>query len=180
MTTIQVLGTGCKKCVSLKENAEAAVKELGVEADVQKIEDINEIVKDMTQFLQYEVEEEDIEFMLDLDDDLPRVLVDPKYLKQALLNVIKNAIEAIHEHGEIHIKTEPTEDGDVAVTIIDNGEGIAPDILKKIWTPFFTTKDTGTGLGLGIVKNIIEAHMGMIHIENNDTQGVNVQITLPV
>ena len=99
------------------------------------MEDINEIVKEMAQFLQYEVEEEDIEFVLDLDEDLPRVVVDPKYLKQAFLNVIKNAIEAIHEKGEIHIKTESTEEGDVVVHIVDNGEGrnADPDLTSSFF-----------------------------------------------
>ena len=110
------------------------------------MEDINEIVKEMAQFLQYEVEEQDIEFVLDLDEDLPRVVVDPKYLKQAFLNVIKNAIEAIHGKGEIHIKTESTEEGDVAVHIVDNGEGIPESRMGKIYNPYFTTKKFGSGL----------------------------------
>ena len=67
----------------------------------------------------------------------------------------------------------------IIINFIDNGEGIRQEVLKKIWTPFFTTKDTGTGLGLGIVKNMIEAHHGTITITNAEPEGANVEITLP-
>ena len=70
--------------------------------------------------------------------------------------------------------------GSVVINFIDNGKGIKKDILKKIWTPFFTSKDSGTGLGLGIVKNIIEAHSGTITICNAKPTGANVEIKLPV
>ncbi len=144
------------------------------------MEDINEIVKEMAQFLQYEVEEEDIEFVLDLDEDLPRVVVDPKYLKQAFLNVIKNAIEAIHEKGEIHIKTESTEEGDVVVHIVDNGEGIPQSRMGKIYDPYFTTKKFGSGLGLVIVYKIIKELGGKLKVKSKEGVGTRFSIELPV
>lgn len=144
------------------------------------MEDINEIVKEMAQFLQYEVEEEDIEFVLDLDEDLPRVVVDPKYLKQAFLNVIKNAIEAIHEKGEIHIKTESTEEGDVVVHIVDNGEGIPESRMGKIYDPYFTTKKFGSGLGLVIVYKIIKELGGKLKVKSKEGVGTRFSIELPV
>ena len=144
------------------------------------MEDINEIVKEMAQFLQYEVEEEDIEFVLDLNEDLPRVVVDPKYLKQAFLNVIKNAIEAIHEKGEIHIKTESTEEGDVVVHIVDNGEGIPESRMGKIYDPYFTTKKFGSGLGLVIVYKIIKELGGKLKVKSKEGVGTRFSIELPV
>ena len=78
---------------------------------------------------------------------------------------------------QIHLLQE---DDSIVLRFIDDGEGISDDILKKIWTPFFTTKDTGTGLGLGIVKNIIESHNGRIEIGNQEPNGVKVEIRLPV
>jgi signal transduction histidine kinase len=144
------------------------------------MEDINEIVKEMAQFLQYEVEEQDIEFVLDLDEDLPRVLVDPKYLKQAFLNVIKNAIEAIHGKGEIHIKTESTEEGDVAVQIMDNGEGIPECRMGKIYDPYFTTKKFGSGLGLVIVYKIIKELGGTLKVKSKEGVGTRFSIELPI
>lgn len=63
---------------------------------------------------------------------------------------------------------------------LDKGQGIAEEINEKIWDPFFTTKDKGTGLGLGIVKNIIESHSGGVHIENRPKKGVVVTVELPI
>jgi PAS domain S-box-containing protein len=144
------------------------------------MEDINDLVKEMVQFLKYEVEERDIDFILELDEDLPTVLVDAKYLKQALLNIIKNAIEAIHEKGEIHIKTDSTEDGDVAVHIIDNGEGIPENKMGKIYDPYFTTKKFGSGLGLVIVYKIIKELGGQLKVQSKEGVGTRFSIELPV
>jgi PAS domain S-box-containing protein len=144
------------------------------------VENINDIVKEMVQFLSYEVEEHDIEFLLELDDDLPDVLIDPKYLKQAFLNIIKNAIEAIHENGQIRIKTDTTEDGDVVVHIIDNGEGIPEDRMGKIYDPYFTTKKFGSGLGLVIVYKIIKEIGGQLKVHSKEGVGTQFSIELPV
>jgi PAS domain S-box-containing protein len=144
------------------------------------MENINEIVKEMTQFLQYELEEADIEVGLELDKDLPKVVVDPKYLKQALLNVIKNSIQAIHENGEIRIKTEQTSVGDVAVQVTDNGEGIPENLIGKIYEPYYTTRKFGTGLGLVIVYKIIKELGGDIKVRSKEGVGSTFSIILPV
>jgi PAS domain S-box-containing protein len=144
------------------------------------MENINEVIREMTQFLQYEVEEENIQLVLELDEDLPGVMVDPKYLKQALLNVIKNAIEAIHEGGNISIQTGATEEGDVAVHIIDNGEGIPESRIGKIYEPYFTTKRFGSGLGLVIVYKIIKELGGTIQVKSKEGVGTDFTIVLPV
>jgi nitrogen fixation/metabolism regulation signal transduction histidine kinase len=144
------------------------------------IEDINEIIKEIVRFLQYEVEEQDIDLVLELDEELSKVVVDPKYLKQALLNVIKNAIEAIHEGGKIRIQTAPHKDGDVAVHIIDDGEGIPENRLGKIYEPYFTTKKFGSGLGLVIVYKIIKEIGGTIEVRSKEGVGTNFSIILPV
>ena len=72
------------------------------------------------------------------------------------------------------------EDSRVTLHFKDSGDGIDQEIIDKIWAPFFTTKEQGTGLGLGIVKNIIEAHGGNIEIVNREAGGVDAMITLPV
>jgi len=143
-------------------------------------ENINDIIKDMIDFLKYELMDADIEVIYELDDNLPPVLVDPKYLKQALLNVIKNSIEAIHGGGKIIIKTEETVDGDVVIHIIDNGEGIPPELMKKIFEPYFTTRKSGTGLGLVIVYKIIKELGGDIRVKSEPGKGTIFSIKLPV
>ena len=100
-------------------------------------------------------------------------------LYQAFLNILLNAFQSLEDNGCLTIKTVYNS-GNIIINFIDNGEGIKEDFLKKIWTPFFTSKDSGTGLGLGIVKNIIEAHNGTITISNAKPNGTNVEMILPV
>ena len=100
-------------------------------------------------------------------------------LYQAFLNIFLNAFQAMDQkNGRITITTwhEP---GFVHAAFTDTGPGIDEEILKKIWTPFFTTKEMGTGLGLGIIKNIIQAHQGEINISNAAPRGTRVEIRLP-
>ena len=86
-------------------------------------------------------------------------------LYQAFLNILINAMQAMPDGGKINSQYNPT-DNTVKIFFEDEGEGIAEDIMEKIWDPFFTTKEKGTGLGLGIVKNIIKAHDGSIRLAN--------------
>jgi signal transduction histidine kinase len=143
-------------------------------------EDVNEILKDMIDFLKYELGEANIDVVFDLDAELPTVLVDPKYLKQALLNVIKNAMQAIGSGGEIRIVTEESPDGDVLIRIMDNGEGIPEAIMGKIFEPYFTTRRSGTGLGLVIVYKIIKELGGEIKVKSKEGEGTVFSIKLPV
>jgi two-component system, sporulation sensor kinase E len=143
-------------------------------------ENINEILLELIDFLKYELEEAEINVILDLDEDAPTVMVDPKYLKQALLNIIKNAIEAIHDGGEIRIGTEGGPDGDVVVNIADSGEGIPENIVGKIFEPYFTTRKSGTGLGLVIVYKIIQELGGDIKISSKEGEGTVFSVKLPV
>jgi len=98
---------------------------------------------------------------------------------QVFLNILINAMQAMPGGGEIQVDME-TDGNTVSIVFKDKGKGIPQEILEKIWDPFFTTKETGTGLGLGIVKNIIEAHHGSITIENRPIYGAQVTIKLPV
>jgi signal transduction histidine kinase len=143
-------------------------------------EDVNYILKDMIDFLKYELREANIDVVFDLDEELPTVLVDPKYLKQAFLNVIKNAMQAIGSGGEIRIVTEESPDGDVVIRIIDNGEGIPESIMGKIFEPYFTTRRSGTGLGLVIVYKIVKELGGEIKVKSKEGEGTVFSIKLPV
>jgi PAS domain S-box-containing protein len=143
-------------------------------------ENINDILKELVDFLKYELEEADIRIVLELDDDLPTVMVDAKYIKQAFMNIIKNSIEAIHDSGGIHIKTEEETGGDVIVHIEDTGEGIPESIMGKIFEPYFTTRKSGTGLGLFIVYKIIKELGGDIKINSREGEGTSFSVKLPV
>lgn len=106
-------------------------------------------------------------------------MADSAMLHQAFLNIFINAFQSLKRNGCLTIRIK-YDSGNIVINFLDNGDGIPEEILKKIWTPFFTTKDTGTGLGLGIVKNMIEAHKGIISITNTNPKGANVEIRLPV
>ncbi|MCK5095207.1 MAG: PAS domain-containing protein [Spirochaetes bacterium] len=143
-------------------------------------ENINGILRDLIDFLKYELLEADIEVKLDLDDELPDVVVDSKYLKQALLNIIKNSAEAIKSGGKISIKTEEEKDGDVVIHIMDDGEGIPESIMSKIFEPYFTTRKSGTGLGLVIVYKIIRELGGDLTVKSEEGEGTLFKIKLHV
>ncbi|MGB7999504.1 MAG: ATP-binding protein [Anaerobacillus sp.] len=100
-------------------------------------------------------------------------------LKQVFINLIKNAMDAIIEDGEITIATEEQSDN-VVIQIIDNGKGISQQELEKLGSPFFTTKQNGTGLGLTICNRIIEKHKGSLKIKSNQGDGTVITIRLPL
>ena len=119
----------------------------------------------------------------ELDEQLPEIVGDPQQLQQVFLNLLLNAAEAIADGGEIAVKTRQNEEGrSVAIEVHNTGKGIPPDVMEKIFQPFFTTKGKGkgTGLGLAVSKRIVEEHGGSIVVANAINDGVTVTIILPV
>lgn len=100
-------------------------------------------------------------------------------LKQMLINLVKNAIEVMGNGGVIKIKLE-NHDGGVDVSVIDEGRGLSDSEMNHLFTPFFTTKPTGTGLGLALVKKVVEEHNGFINVESSMGLGTTFRISLPV
>jgi signal transduction histidine kinase len=140
---------------------------------------VDEVLEKNIRFLSTEFKEKGYTFNPAYHNSLPSIMADPDMLYQAFLNLFINAIQAMPEGGEIQIRVEPLNDT-LFISIEDKGEGIPEEIIDKIWNPFFTSKDKGTGLGLGIVKNIIEAHNGQVAIENRQDKGAHVKIVLPL
>ena len=140
---------------------------------------IKDIIDKNIAFISPQLEEQNIDIDLSLPPDLPPIMADPAMLYQAFLNILLNAVQANDEQGTISIVVQKRTQY-IHILFKDSGDGIDETLLKKIWSPFFTTKDYGTGLGLGIVKNIINAHMGEIHIRNSELSGAIVEILLPV
>ncbi len=140
---------------------------------------IKEIIKKIRLFLAVHLEDEGYRITTFFSDPLPDIMADSNMLYQAFLNIIINAVQAMPGGGEIYISVQSIEDY-ILIMIEDQGHGITRQVMEKIWDPFFTSKDTGTGLGLVIIKNIIEAHKGIIKIENRLNKGVRVSIKLPI
>lgn len=114
--------------------------------------------------------------------DVPYVTVDPAMMADSFLNVVRNAVEAVEENGRIEISLRYFDDTrrSVAVEIKDNGGGISEEDLPHIFNPFFTRKNYGTGLGLSLVKKIIDIHQGTIDIFSKKNEGTTVLIVLPL
>ncbi len=140
---------------------------------------LGDIVERNIGFLAPRFQEQGIVVEQRLDDGLPQIHADANMLYQAFLNILLNALQAMPEGGIIRIHAE-ADDARVRLFFEDTGPGFSEEICEKIWDPFFTTKEKGTGLGLGIVRNIIEAHGGTIHMENREQGGARVVVELPL
>jgi two-component system NtrC family sensor kinase len=110
---------------------------------------------------------------------VPPIEADFGQIRQALVNILINACDAMPSGGTLHVATERVGE-QVEISVRDTGVGIAPDDLKKVLDPFFTTKEKGTGLGLSVVYGIVERHGGALRIDSTPGQGTVVTITLPV
>ena len=110
--------------------------------------------------------------------DLPDVYLDKRQIQQAILNLLINATQAMPDGGTVEVGVSAN-DKIVTVNFDDNGSGISEEVLEKIWDPFYTTKEKGSGLGLGIIKNIIESHGGSIQVRNRAEGGARVSVELP-
>lgn len=141
--------------------------------------DINRLVEDTLLLARDNASNRRIEFVLELAVDLPQVTVDQGQIKQVLLNVIVNAIQAIPEQGEIRIVTARHGADGVLLRVIDNGCGIPEGIRAHIFDPFFSTKPTGTGLGMPVARRIMESHHGSIAVDSTEGEGSTVTLILP-
>ncbi len=130
-------------------------------------------------FLSTQLKEKGYQIRTRFDSDLPQIRADSDMLYQAVLNVLINAMQAMPDGGTIDVIAQG-DSRNLWIAFEDQGTGVDRETLDKIWDPFFTTKDKGTGLGLGIVKNIIEAHNGQIRLENRSQGGTRISIRLPI
>jgi len=140
---------------------------------------INGLIKELAEFVSFEAAASGIECTLNLADDLPLVNFDERLMKQAFLNLIKNALAAMNTGGRLSITTEASE-RELRINIADTGTGIREENLSKIFEPYFTTKDTGSGLGLTMVFKIIKEHNGEISVRSREGEGSVFFITLPI
>ncbi len=145
---------------------------------------INDIITQTVDLRAYECKVNDIEIIQDLDPALSATMADPHQIKQVLLNILNNALQAIQEReikGKINISSEQN-DNYIIIKISDNGQGISDDTLSQIFNPFFTTKEVGrgTGLGLSVSYGIIKEHGGSIAVESKVGSGTTFIISLPV
>jgi signal transduction histidine kinase len=141
-------------------------------------ENVNSIVEEAVRFFTPEIKDRDIVVEQELRSDLPLIDIDRDQMKQAFYNVIKNSFEAMKSRGILRIRTDKN-DSHVMIKFTDTGGGISAENLSHVFEPYFTTKSSGTGLGLLIVRRIVREHGGELSIESSEGKGLTVTIRLP-
>jgi signal transduction histidine kinase len=141
--------------------------------------DINALVCQTAEFVKFEMAQSNIDINIELDKNSPKILMDERYMKQALLNLVTNAGAAMPNGGLLSIVTKSA-DNEILIQVSDTGTGIKEENLSKIFEPYFTTKETGTGLGLTQVFKIIREHQGEISVHTKPSEGTTFEIILPV
>jgi hypothetical protein len=143
--------------------------------------DLNRVVQDTLTLIEHQLEKSAVEVKLALDPSLAPVKGNTGKLQQVFLNLFLNARDAMESGGALSVRSW-SEDGVVRVEVSDNGPGIAPENLLRIYDPFFTTKAArkGTGLGLSVTYGIVREHGGNIEVDSRPGAGARFRVVLPV
>ena len=146
---------------------------------------INDVVRDSIALIDAQIKKRNIYLETKLGKDLPEIVFDPVQMQQVFVNLLLNAVEAVHEGGIINVKSMMGNnfngnEKQLLVYIADNGPGISPENLSKVFDPFFTTKPEGTGLGLSITCKILEQHNALIDVFSEGNRGATFVLRFPV
>ncbi len=141
-------------------------------------ENVNAVVDEAVRFFAPEIQDRELVVEQELRSDLPLLQLDRDQMKQAFYNVIKNSFEAMKRRGVLRIRTD-RDDTHVLVGFTDTGTGMSAENLSRVFEPYFTTKSSGTGLGLLIVRRIVREHGGELSIASSEGKGLTLTIRLP-
>jgi PAS domain S-box-containing protein len=141
---------------------------------------VNELIREISLLLKNDIRHNSVTVRLELAENLPEIAGDRVQLEQVLMNLMLNAIEAMHDaKGDLTITSQSTDDGHLSISVSDTGVGIPADKVGQIFDTFFTTKPQGTGMGLAISRSIVESHGGRLWATSNSEGGSTFQFTLP-
>jgi two-component system, LuxR family, sensor kinase FixL len=144
---------------------------------------LNALVTELRELLQTDAVVHGVQLTLELASDLPEVRVDSGQIQQVILNLARNSLDALagrnRSGGQITIRTALTAEGEVQLSVCDNGPGVSAEAMQRIFDPFFSTKENGTGLGLAITHSIVRAHGGLLAHRRNVPNGACFDILLP-
>ncbi len=175
-TSLSTIENRSKGMVKFVNNYKDYARELAIKK--QRVA-VGELVSGVKNLLQSEIEKYNIAITATISPASMMLSADPSLLEQVLINLIKNAIDVLAQHSEPQINIEVTQEDQTAlITIMDNGPGIAPENLETIFVPFFTTKRTGSGVGLSLSKKIMHLHGGDIRVRSS-SGGTVFTLTLP-
>lgn len=162
---------------------EAILRELGDLSRPQKYNwqetDLGEVVVHVGELMEPELKAARTKLTIIRGKDLPLVMADSDRISQVLINLINNGVQACEGDPVVEVEVSPDPAGGVLLQVRDHGGGVLPQIKDKLFTPFFTTKPTGTGLGLPVARRIVEEHGGRIELDGNERGGTTVSIHLP-
>jgi signal transduction histidine kinase len=146
--------------------------------------DANFLVGEVLRLAAPEARQSGVELVPALREGLPEVLADSIQIQQVLLNLVRNAVEAIvagdSAEREVRIETARDEPGYVAIRVVDTGPGLAPEALARAFEPFYTTKSDGIGIGLALSRSIVDAHGGRLWATSTPGRGATFHLTLPI
>ncbi len=144
--------------------------------------DMNVVLLEILELLKYQESFRQVQVVTRLKQDLPRIYGDPSGLRQVCMNLLVNAHQAIKGRGRVEVTTDMVDDAMASIMIRDTGCGMAQNILDRIWEPFFTTKEVGQGVGLGLALtyDIVKNHGGDIHVESRVGEGAQFTVLLPI
>lgn len=145
-----------------------------------EVEDLCDAIRESANFMQRELMRKNVELELSVPGTPVLVAFDEMQIRQVLFNLLRNAEEAMPDGGKIRITLTEQLPDRVALTVEDEGVGLDPSVSERVFDPFVTTKQTGTGLGLAVTRQILESHSGSIHCENRETGGARFVIELPL
>lgn len=145
-----------------------------------QLTDLHAIIEDIVAISETQAILSNILIIQNLDDQIPFITCEPNQIKQVLINILKNAIEAMPDGGTILLQMKHENEEQLLIRIQDEGVGISEERIPKLGEPFYTTKDHGTGLGLMICYKIIDHHKGRIEINSELQKGTTVDIILPI
>jgi PAS domain S-box-containing protein len=142
--------------------------------------DVNELIREISLLMKNDIRRNSVTVRLELAENLPEIAGDRVQLEQVLMNLMLNAIEAMHDaKGDLTVTSQSTDDGHLSISVSDTGVGIPADKIDQIFDTFFTTKPQGTGMGLAISRSIVESHGGRLWATSNSGGGSTFQFTLP-
>jgi signal transduction histidine kinase len=146
----------------------------------QEIVDVNDVIREMVLMFHNQASRYSVMMRTELGEKLPNVMADRVQLKQVLMNLMLNGIEAMQDSsGELSIKSQLADDGQLLISVADTGVGLPAENVDRLFDAFFTTKSRGTGLGLAITRSIVMSHGGRIWATSNSGHGATFKFTLP-
>jgi len=172
-------GRSARSLMELVESLNTYVKRGGWELDLADV-DLVTLVKETLRIVYMDRRCKERDIHVAGGDDVPRLRVDAGKLRQVLVNLLRNALDATAPADRIEVTISRSDSNSVALTIRDTGQGIADEDIKKIFKPFFTTKEKGLGLGMDICRQIVEAHGGLMTVDSTPGMQTTVSVVLPI